>query len=63
MIRFSCRCNHPFQLDKSEAGGLAQCPKCGRLNDVPTLSDLPNLAEDGTYQLDAAKLPAPNRGG
>lgn len=33
------------------AGGMIQCPRCGRLNDVPTLSDLPNLEEGGAFKL------------
>ncbi len=33
------------------AGSLAQCPRCGRLNDVPRLSDLHSLADDGTIVL------------
>jgi hypothetical protein len=33
------------------AAGTIQCPKCGLLNDVPTLSDLENIAEDGTLLL------------
>lgn len=38
------------------AGGMIQCPRCGRLNDVPTLSDLANLNSDGTYKVDPAAL-------
>jgi hypothetical protein len=30
------------------AAGVIQCPKCGLLNDVPTLSDLEHIADDGT---------------
>ena len=57
MITFTCRCRHLFRLDESEAGGLVQCPRCGLLNDIPTLGDLPNLAEDGTYKLDTTAPP------
>lgn len=35
------------------AGGMLQCPKCGKLNDAPTLSDLANMEGDGTFKLDA----------
>ncbi len=51
MIRFHCTCKHPFETDDNMAGGLVQCPKCGRLNDIPTLSDLQFIAEDGTYKV------------
>ena len=59
MIRFACLCKHHFEVDDDMAGGMIQCPACGRLNDVPTLSDLPHLAEDGTYNVDV-ELPKDN---
>lgn len=53
MISFNCPCKtHSFSLPESEAGGLIQCPKCGRLNDVPSLSDLESLDADGTLKLE-----------
>src|SRR5689334_888724 len=62
MIKFPCRCSHLFTLDNDMAGGLIQCPQCGRLNDVPTLSDLPYLSDDGTYTLEPeAQKEEPNR--
>jgi hypothetical protein len=33
---------------------MVQCPQCGRLNDVPLLSDLENLDDGGVYKLDEA---------
>ncbi len=54
MIQFACHCRHVFTLNDDEAGGLVQCPDCGRLNDVPTLGDLANLAEDGTFKVDSS---------
>lgn len=33
------------------AGSSIQCPKCRRLVDVPTLSDIRTLTEDGTYKM------------
>lgn len=51
MIKFSCRCSHTFVVEDDQAGASLQCPKCGLLVDVPTLSDLPNLRPDGTYTL------------
>ncbi|MCC7349507.1 MAG: hypothetical protein IT446_02965 [Phycisphaerales bacterium] len=53
MIRFPCHCGHEFELPEEMAGGLMQCPHCGRLNDVPTLSDLANLGVDGTYNMES----------
>lgn len=44
------------------AGGMLQCPKCGKLNDAPTLSDLANMEGDGTFKLDAPPVePEKNR--
>jgi hypothetical protein len=51
MIRFHCTCKHLFETDDNMAGGLVQCPTCGKLNDIPTLSDLQLIAEDGTYKI------------
>jgi hypothetical protein len=58
MIQFPCRCGNVFRLEDEQAGASLQCPKCGLLNDAPLLEDLPRLAEDGTYKLDASE-PAP----
>lgn len=55
MIRFACLCKHRIEVDADMAGGLTQCTRCGRLNDVPTLSDLPALGEDGTYNVDVKR--------
>src|SRR5262245_41380111 len=52
MIRFSCHCGYELEVPAEQAGGYIQCPKCGRLNDVPLLNDLPNLATDGTFKLE-----------
>jgi hypothetical protein len=51
MIRFHCTCQHLFEADDNLAGGLVQCPKCGKLNDIPTLSDLAVIQDDGTYKI------------
>jgi hypothetical protein len=63
MIRFRCTCQHLFESDDNMAGGLVQCPQCGKLNDIPTLSDLAALNEDGTYRvgIDAEDEPLPDR--
>jgi len=51
-IVFPCHCGHVFRLPADQAASTVQCPKCGRLNDVPTLSDLENIsADDGTLLL------------
>ena len=55
MIRFTCLCQNRIEVADDMAGGLTQCPRCGRLNDVPTLSDLPHLADDGTYVVDVPR--------
>jgi hypothetical protein len=52
MINFPCHCGHKFSVGEDMAGGMIQCPQCGRLNDVPLLSDLAHLSEDGTYNLE-----------
>jgi hypothetical protein len=51
MIRFPCHCGHLFNLTEDQAGGMIQCPLCGRLNDIPTLSDLENLESDGSFKV------------
>lgn len=62
MIRFNCNCTNPIEVADDMAGGLLQCPKCGRLLDIPTLDDLANLNEDGTYRVGAKVAdPEPNR--
>ena len=53
MIRFNCNCSHEFLVNEDQAGGLIQCPKCGRLNDVPALGDLQSLEDGGIYKMDA----------
>ena len=52
MIRFSCNCSQMFEAEDDQAGTAFQCPTCGRLVDVPTLSELPSISQDGTYKLD-----------
>jgi hypothetical protein len=41
-----------FSLEDDQGGSSVQCRKCGLLNDVPQLSELSSLANDGTYKLD-----------
>ncbi|HYO09702.1 MAG TPA: hypothetical protein VER17_12080 [Tepidisphaeraceae bacterium] len=53
-IRFACTCSVVLEVPVERAGTSLQCPQCGRLVDVPTLSDLASLSEDGTYLIDEA---------
>ena len=57
MIRFACTCHTILEVSDEFAGTSLQCPKCKRLLDVPTLSELKGIDEEGTYKLDALKLP------
>jgi hypothetical protein len=57
VIKFPCKCGHLFNLTEDQAGGLAQCPRCGLLVDVPTLNDLANLNPDGTFAFSNLNLP------
>lgn len=63
LIKFPCHCGHRFALPADQAAALIQCPKCGRLNDVPTLSDLESISsDDGTLLMKPpAAKPEPNR--
>ena len=55
MISFPCNCKaQTFSLPDSEAGGLIQCPKCGRLNDIPTLDELKSYDSDGSLKIEPA---------
>jgi hypothetical protein len=58
MIDFACHCGNRLSVPADLAGGLIQCPKCQRLNDVPLLSDIGHIEEDGIYKLDEPP-PAP----
>ncbi len=52
MIAFPCHCGLRFEVDDDQAGGLIQCPRCSRLNDIPTLDDLSHLEADGTLKFE-----------
>lgn len=61
-IQFPCHCGHPFTVAADRAGSAIQCPKCGLLCDIPMLSELENLSEDGTLLLKPAPIkPEPSR--
>jgi hypothetical protein len=50
MIRIPCRvCKFELELPEELAGTEYQCPQCHLLNDVPTLHELKQIHEDGTY--------------
>jgi hypothetical protein len=51
MIQFPCTCGRVFLVEEDQAGGTIQCPVCRKLNDIPLLSDLAGLAEDGTFRM------------
>jgi hypothetical protein len=61
MISFPCHCGQRFSLEDDMAGTLVQCPRCGRLNDVPTHDDLAHIDQDGTYMLDQPVQDKPGR--
>jgi hypothetical protein len=62
MIDFACHCGHRYSLPDDMAGGMIQCPKCKRLVDVPQISDLAEMEQDGTIKIgDAASEPTVNR--
>jgi len=56
MIRFPCSCGQTYEVPEDQAGNAFQCTRCGKLVDVPVLSDLRNLAADGTYGLDETPI-------
>ena len=57
MLKFPCLCGNQFALDDEMAGGQFQCPRCGRLVDVPLLGEIRNITSEGTYLLDLAPTP------
>jgi hypothetical protein len=38
-VRVDCPCSHVFEADDSLAGGVTNCPRCGRAASVPGLRD------------------------
>jgi hypothetical protein len=62
MIDFACICGERLSVPEDQAGGMLQCPACNRLVDVPNLSDLKQIAQDGTYVVDETPIAEdPNR--
>jgi hypothetical protein len=57
MIDFACRCSHRFSLPEDQAGGVIQCPQCHRLVDIPSLSDLTHIDQDGNYKFEGDIIP------
>ena len=51
MISFACTCGQKFDVPETQAGDSFQCPRCMRLVDVPQLSELHMIEEDGTFKL------------
>lgn len=60
MIRFACRCSQFVEVPDDMAGLSTQCPKCGLLLDIPSLSDAGAIDVDGTYRLDSRPKPKIN---
>jgi len=62
MIQFPCTCGRVLRVPEDQAGGTIQCPACRKLNDIPLLSDLGGLAEDGTFRMTGPSVaPDPGR--
>ncbi len=56
MINFPCKCGFQFEVPQDMAGNPLQCPRCMLLNEVPLLSDLAELENDGTIRLEPIPL-------
>jgi hypothetical protein len=56
MIKFPCKCGFEFEVSDEMAGNPLQCPRCMLLNEVPLLSDLPDLEKDGTIRLEPISI-------
>jgi len=56
MIKFPCKCGFEFEVAEEKAGEPLQCPRCMRLNEVPLLSDLGDLENDGTIRLEPVSI-------
>src|SRR5438552_14101637 len=56
MIKFPCKCGFPFEVSEEMAGEPLQCPRCMLLNEVPLLSDLAELEQDGTIRIEPISI-------
>src|SRR4051812_30785812 len=56
MIKFPCKCGFPFEVPDEMAGAPLQCPRCMALNEVPLLSDLAQLEQDGTIRIEPVSI-------
>lgn len=56
MINFRCNCGYLFSVPLDLAGTSLQCPECKLLADVPLLSDLDDMEDDGTIKVEELKL-------
>lgn len=56
MIKFPCTCGFSFEMPDEMAGVMIQCPRCRKLVDVPTLSDLNELDSDGTIKVQPLQI-------
>jgi len=56
MIRINCRaCGGIIEVPPELAGSEYQCPHCKLLSDIPSLHQLKQINEDGTYVLNDSK--------
>ena len=56
MIRFACTCSYVLEVPTELAGTGMQCPNCGHLVDIPPVSELAAIDEDGTYKMDDVQV-------
>jgi hypothetical protein len=56
MIKFPCKCGFGFEVSQEMAGQPLQCPRCMLLNEVPLLSDLADLEQDGTIRMEPVSI-------
>src|SRR3954454_9986290 len=56
MIKFPCKCGFEFEVAEEMGGQPLQCPRCMLLNEVPLLSDLNDMEQDGTIRLEPVSL-------
>jgi hypothetical protein len=61
MIQFPCTCGYRIEVPEELAGTSLQCPECHRLNDVPLLSEIRELEDDGTIKLAPEEEPEVGR--
>src|ERR1051325_11309833 len=56
MIKFPCKCGFQFEVAEERAGEPLQCPRCMLLDEVPLLSDLADLENEGTIRIEPVSI-------